>query len=177
MGKNLNKVTFLDVLVEYYHFLDIIKYSDQFKKDKSDKQDIIRDRLRINSGWLRFMQHNYFLGKDRKKLYRVYRSDKILNKKCFRLKEDERCVGCEDGKPYKVIKYRNILLPIYIDDYGQQDFTIINDKTICGGAYNLESDLYFISKVDDMLEKQFMNDEYDMRKEILDLYQKERGEK
>lgn len=152
-------MTFTDILIEYCFNLTRIK-SDIDRSTTSQADS--RSALRTNLDWFRYLRNQLLDYTD----YIEDISDKrTLNRKEFLLPESKRCPGCDDGKPYKVIKYRNVMIPIYDDDYGQQDFAIVFDKEISGGSYNLYSYIEFINYVDYELQNKFLNDEYDMFKE------------
>ena len=151
---------FKDILAEYCFNLTRIK-SDIERGDTSLFNT--KDARRINLTWFHYYRDLILKYED---YIEEIRDKRTLNRKEFRLSESQRCPGCDDGKPYKVIKYRNVLIPIYDDDYGQQDFTVIFGKEISGGCYNLYSYLEFINHVDYELEKKYLNNEYDMIKEL-----------
>ena len=152
-------MTFTDILIEYCFNLTRIK--SDIERNTTSQVDS-QSALRINLDWFRYLRNQLLDYTD----YIEEISDKrTLNRKEFLLPESKRCPGCDDGKPYKVLKYRNVLIPIYDDDYGQQDFTIIFDKEISGGSYNLYSYIEFINYVDYELQNRFLNNEYDMFKE------------
>jgi hypothetical protein len=50
--------------------------------------------------------------------------------------------------PYKALVYRGEVIPIYMDENGQQDFIVYHDKIYCGGAYNLAAEIDFCSFID-----------------------------
>lgn len=57
--------------------------------------------------------------------------------------------------PYKALVYRGEIIPIYMDENGQQDFIVYHDKIYCGGAYNLaaENDFcFFVDKIKDEID-------------------------
>ena len=58
--------------------------------------------------------------------------------------------------PYKLFVYRDQYVPVYSDDYGQQDYTVIDGKTYGGGAYNFFADEVFCSEIDYILEKKII---------------------
>jgi len=154
-------MTFKDILIEYYFNLTRIKRDI----DKSTTSQVDSESaLRTNISWFRYIRDQLL---DYDDYIEEIRDKRTLNKKEFRLPESKRCPGCDDGKPYKVLRYRNVLIPIYDDDYGQQDFTVVFDKEISGGCYNFNSYIEFINCVDYELQNMFLNDEYDMfKKEI-----------
>ena len=161
------KLTFGDDLTEYCFNLTRIK----FDIDRNEKSQISnQSALRINLDWFRYIRNQLL---DYADYIEEIKDKRTLNRKEFRLPESKRCPGCDDGKPYKVIKYRNILIPVYDDDYGQQDFAVVLGKEISGGSYNHCSYLEFINYVDYELQNRFLNNEYDMfKEEISILYDK-----
>lgn len=50
----------------------------------------------------------------------------------------------------RTLVYRGKKIPVYSDDYGQQDIIFYKRRVIGGGAFNFLSDLDFISHVDDI---------------------------
>jgi len=57
----------------------------------------------------------------------------------------------ESGCKYEVVailEYRNEIIPIYCDDYGQQNFIVFKGEEYCGGAYNICSERDFCAFVD-----------------------------
>ena len=159
-----NNFGFRDILLEYHLRLARIKLDI----DRGDKSLLeTSDTRYVNLKWFQYIRDNAFNYDD---FIEEIRDKRTLNRKEFRLSKSQRCPGCEDGKPYKAIKYRNVLIPIYDDDYGQQDFAVINGEEISGGCYNFNSHIEFINYVDYMLEKKYLRNEYDMHKEVEELY-------
>lgn len=152
-------MTFTDILIEYCFNLTRIK--SDIERNTTSQVDS-QSALRVNLDWFRYIRNQLL---DYTDYVEEIGDKKTLNKKEFLLPESKRCPGCDDGKPYKIIKYRNVLIPIYDDDYGQQDFTIIFGKEMSGGSYNLYSYMEFINYVDYELQNRFLNNEYDMFKE------------
>lgn len=153
------ELTFENDLLEYCFNLTRIKFDiDRNEKSQRDNQSA----LRINLDWFRYIRNQLLDYTD----YIEEISDKrTLNRKEFLLPESKRCPGCDDGKPYKVIKYRKVLIPIYDDDYGQQDFAVVFGKEISGGSYNHYAYMQFIDCVDYELQNRFLNGEYNMFEE------------
>lgn len=156
------KLTFKDDLLEYYFNLTRIK--SDIERSVTSQVDS-QNSLRINLHWFRYIRNQLL---DYDDYIEEIRDKRTLNRKEFRLPESQRCPGCDDGKPYKVIKYRDILIPIYDDDYGQQDFAVVFGKVISGGSYNYYSYIEFINCVDYELEQQYIDDKYDMESEIIE---------
>ena len=57
-----------------------------------------------------------------------------------------------NNKPYGILRYRGQEVPIYTDDYGQQDYMIFRGETVGGGAYNFFSDVEFCNYIDKILD-------------------------
>lgn len=51
-------------------------------------------------------------------------------------------------EPCAILEYRNEIVPIYNDDYGQQEFILYKDNIISGGTYNLMADYDFCHEID-----------------------------
>ena len=64
----------------------------------------------------------------------------------------------EGQEPLYVIIYRDVLIPIYNDEYGQQVFAVIGGKEFSGGAYNSFPEDYFTYEADKLLEKRFLEE-------------------
>ena len=155
---------FRDVLLHYFSRLCNIKLNIERKYKTLHESSA---ELYTNLIWFQFVRDRAFRLEE---IFEEINDENILNDKAFLLPEDKRYPGCEDGKPYKVIKYRNIYIPIYDDDYGQQDFAIVNGKEISGGCFNLFSYQEFIDAVDCYLQESYLKDEYDMNKELSALF-------
>ena len=98
-------MTFTDILIEYCFNLTRIKSDiDRSTTSQVDSQSA----LRTNLDWFRYLRNQVLDYTD----YIEEMNDKrTLNRKEFLLPESKRCPGCDNGKPYKVIKYRNVLIP------------------------------------------------------------------
>ena len=55
--------------------------------------------------------------------------------------------------PFQWLKYRGEKIPVYSDDYGQQDFIVYKGKSFYGGSYNFESRFDFCSFIDTIKDK------------------------
>lgn len=53
-----------------------------------------------------------------------------------------------------VIEYRGLTIPVFDDDYGQQDIAWINGEWCSGGSYNFHAEDTFCSRADYYLEQQ-----------------------
>lgn len=159
-----NKYEFRDLLSHYFFNLSRIRYD-------LDKKELIYDEakklLYQNISWMHEIKRYAYSKED---LYEEIKDKRVLNRKEFLLPEDKRCPGCIDGKPFYVIKYRNIMIPVYDDDYGQQDFAIVLGETVSGGSYNFCAAEEFCDCLDRKLEYQYLENKYDMKAEIDALY-------
>ena len=155
---------FRHLLLEYYFILS----SSQSKfEHKLMDEDTLDERLYVNLEWFHYLRSQLFKEEE---VFKVIKDRRILNKKMFLLPEKQRCPGCDDGRPFKIIRYRNIDIPVYDDDYGQQDFAVINGEEISGGSYNFFAHEEFMNYVDRMLEKKYLEDDYNMHYEIIKLF-------
>ena len=73
------------------------------------------------------------------------------------------------GDVIKILYYRGKFIPIYNDDYGQQEVAIIDGQEHGAGAYNFFSDGEFMDIVD-------YNEYYALEKEISGYYKKDEEE-
>lgn len=55
--------------------------------------------------------------------------------------------------PVGILRYRGQEAPIYIDDYGQQEYMIFQGKEYSGGSYNFECRQDFCCMIDDVLDR------------------------
>lgn len=68
--------------------------------------------------------------------------------------ESKKLVDPETGdKPYAMLVYRGERVPVYLDDYGQQDYMIYRSEVYGGGAYNFNSLFDFCCIIDYMLDE------------------------
>lgn len=155
---------FRDLLLEYLFVLGGIQ--DKLKRGIINNETANTLRY-YNLDWLHWTRGRTL---EDKEIFTESRDKRKLNNKKFLLPEEKRCPGCDDGKPYRIITYRGIEIPVYDDDYGQQDFAIVLGQEISGGSYNFFSVEEFIDASDRLLEEKFLLGEYDMRKEINDLF-------
>lgn len=129
---------FNDIL-EFYEFnLFNIK---QFRKRKLYNEDYIEGMMRQNFTWFENLASQY---PNRYKEVSV-KNDKNLEKYRF-----------EDQLPFKFVLYRGEKIPVYDDDYGQQDFAVIRGQVVSGGAYNFMSAEEFVYYMDRVLEQEFL---------------------
>lgn len=59
--------------------------------------------------------------------------------------------------PVGILRYRGQEVPIYIDDYGQQEFIVIDGKTYGGGTYNTLCEYDFCMIIDRIINEQIAN--------------------
>ena len=72
----------------------------------------------------------------------------------------------EFGDVLKILYYRDRVIPVYSDDYGQQDVAIIDGVIQGAGAYNFFAVEEFMDMVD-------INEYYALEKEIRSYYKKD----
>lgn len=60
-------------------------------------------------------------------------------------------------EPAYLLKYRNKIIPVYVDDYGQQEFAVYNGVVISGGSYNFFPEEVFAYEVDRQLENEYLD--------------------
>ena len=51
-------------------------------------------------------------------------------------------------KPDRILEYRDEIVPIYYDDYGQQEIVIFKGEIISGGAFNTMAEYDFCAFID-----------------------------
>ena len=129
---------FEDILDFYECNLFNIK---QFKERKFYSDDYIEGMLRQNLKWFRVMASQC---PSRYKEVSVRKGAKV---------EEYRF---ENQLPFKFIVYRGEKIPVYDDDYGQQDFAVIRGQVVSGGAYNFMSAEEFVYYMDEVLEREFL---------------------
>lgn len=69
----------------------------------------------------------------------------------------EYALGEEKELPVRILHYRGYDTPIYFDDYGQQEFIVIDGKTYGGGAYNTLCEYDFCMIIDRIIDEQIAN--------------------
>ena len=162
----MKKLNFRELLLEYYFILCGTK--EQFARNMCSKEEFNARRY-VNMEW--FHCSREYLPE--KAVFSKCKEKRKLSRKKFLLPEDQRCPGCEDGKPLYILKYRGLDIPVYDDDYGQQEFAYFDGKSISGGCYNFFAEYEFISYIDHYLENKYLEGTYDIHKEIEDLYNKD----
>ena len=70
--------------------------------------------------------------------------------------EREQYKHTELGEVSYLLKYLDYCIPVYIDDYGQQEVAVIEGEEIGAGAYNMEAEEFFCYVLDQRFEKQFL---------------------
>ncbi len=139
------ELTFNAVLDIYKHkmFTTKVRYSRKLLTDEEYKAE-----WRINHFWLSELKlyfDNY---------YKEYRKEDFTPEKWAELQEK---YAYKEEKPYALIVYRGVVIPMLADDYGQQDFTVIFGEVRGGGAYNFNAADDFCGMVDYYLEKEYMS--------------------
>lgn len=129
---------FNDILGFYEFNLDNIK---QFRERKFYSEDYIEGMRRQNFSWFESMA-----------TLCPSRYTEVLVKDG----EDVEDYRFENQLPFKFILYRDEKIPVYDDDYGQQDFAVIRGKVVSGGTYNFMSAEEFVYYLDRILEQEFL---------------------
>ena len=129
---------FDDILGFYQFNLSNIKV---FKERKFYSEDYIEGMIRQNFSWFEAMA-----------MQCPSRYQEVLVKDG----EDVEDYRFENQLPLKFILYRGEKIPVYDDDYGQQDFAVIRGKVISGGAYNFMAAEDFVYYMDQVLEREFL---------------------
>ena len=130
---------FNDVLTAYAMQLATIK---RFSQIGAYSEDYLLGRRVANFYWLQDMIN--FTGRDY--VERTNVSDEELKQYEF------------DGDwPYKLIEYRGEVIPVFYDDYGQQDYVVIRGEVCSGGSYNLNALDEFMYEMDIVLEREYLD--------------------
>ena len=58
---------------------------------------------------------------------------------------------------YSIIKYRDQIIPVYNDDYGQQMYAVFRGRELSGGSYNFNYIDAFLPTVDEMLDRELIS--------------------
>lgn len=77
------------------------------------------------------------------------------------IERDEKGIPLCYDEPYAILEYRDNIFPIYSDEYGQQDYIVIDDRIVGGGAYNFYAEYDFIKAIDDWFDSPEMIKESD----------------
>ena len=129
---------FDDVLDLYEFNLFNIKV---FRERKFYSEDYIEGMIRQNFSWFEAMAREC-----------PSRYQQVVVKDS----EDLEDYRFENQLPFKFILYRGEKIPVYDDDYGQQDFAVIRGKVVSGGTYNLMAPDEFVYYMDQVLEREFL---------------------
>ncbi len=73
------------------------------------------------------------------------KDDKLIRREAT-LDELRQFTFTENGQiwvPDHVVQFKDIVAPVYVDDYGQQDFIRVDGQDYGAGAYNFYPDEYF----------------------------------
>jgi hypothetical protein len=131
---------FKELLEIYKHQLYFIK---RHQKLGSYTDDYLMGRRHANFRWFQDML-----------LFVVNREYEILDATEEELKAYEH-----DGDwPSRLISYRGEIIPVFIDDYGQQLFTVIRGEEHSGGSFNIDAEEDFMYQMDAVLEEEFLGD-------------------
>ena len=68
-------------------------------------------------------------------------------------KEEKEKYKVDGEYPFGILRYRGQEAPVYVDDYGQQEYIYFNGECYGGGAYNFDCRIYFTSIIDYFLDK------------------------
>lgn len=63
----------------------------------------------------------------------------------------------EGEEPVSILYYRGKEVPVYVDDYGQQEFIVFEGKTFGGGSYNTMAEYDFCDYLDDIIDQEIIN--------------------
>ena len=128
---------FNDVLTAYAMQLATIK---RFSEKGAYSEDYLLGRRVANFYWLQDMIN--FTG----------REYEILDATEEELKAYEH----NGDWPSRLISYRGEIIPVFIDDYGQQLFTFIRGEEHTGGSFNLFAEEEFMYEMDLVLEREYL---------------------
>jgi hypothetical protein len=118
-------------------------YNDQverimiYAKRQHKPYDWCIGALRTNFDWLRYLSPND----------RVFEHT-IVPFQDLSIETRQQYKHPEMGDVIKILHYRNRVIPIYDDDYGQQEVAIIDGQEIGAGTYNFFSTEEFMDAVD-----------------------------
>ncbi len=128
---------FNDVLTAYAMQLATIK---RFSEKGAYSEDYLLGRRAANFYWLQDMIN--FTG----------REYEILDATEEELKAYEH----NGDWPSRLISYRGEIIPVFIDDYGQQLFTFIRGEEHTGGSFNFFAEEEFMYEMDLVLEREYL---------------------
>lgn len=146
------KITNQALIDIYENQVDWIRYH---ARNQYQSLDWCLGALRVNHFWLRQVCEDE----------RLYEHE-VVSYKELSFAEREQYKHPEFGDVLKILYYRDRVIPIYDDDYGQQDVAIIDGVIQGAGAYNFFSVEEFMDMVD-------LNEYYALEKEISSYYKKD----
>lgn len=142
------KLTFITILVDYLSNCLDFKYQLERENLSATDKKYIEGRIKQNF-------YNFENSK-------AYLNIKDLYKTRKPTKEEEEKYKIEGDFPLvRILEYRDKVLPIYLDDYGQQEFAVYKNKEISGGAFNTDAEEIFMWELDSYLEKEFFASDLD----------------
>jgi hypothetical protein len=89
-------------------------------------------------------------------LYYCSADSNIRNKVLRLLSKELKAYEHNGDWPSRLISYRGEIIPVFIDDYGQQLFTFIRGEEHTGGSFNLFAEEEFMYEMDLVLEREFL---------------------
>lgn len=95
------------------------------------------------------MNYKYIYKSDKYKLRYVTKKEQ---KELVYIERDEKGIPIHNDEPYQILEYKGLSIPIYSDDYGQQDFIVLGNEVFGGGAYNFGAIYDFMYLIDKWLE-------------------------
>ena len=126
---------------------------DRHMRGLDDEEEFTR-ALALNRLWLEDIAD--YIGRD----YTVRKRDELTKEEI-----DKYAPLGVEGKYVMdliyVIDYRGMTIPVFNDDYGQQDIALINEKWCSGGSYNFHPEEVFCSYADYYIEQQDIKDYLD----------------
>lgn len=112
-----------------------------------DSEEDYKGALALNRLWLEDIAD--YIGRD----YTVRKHDELTQEEIDKYSP----LGVEGHYAMDlmyVIDYRGLTIPVFNDDYGQQDIALINGEWCSGGSYNFHPEEVFCSRADYYLEQQ-----------------------
>lgn len=117
--------------------------------------DYFQGALDFNFKWL---QDAKFSIEDRESVYGKKKEPSEEDKQKY-LYIEKASDGSElQYRPWSLIEYRGETIPVYADDPGQQDFTVLRGRVISGGSYNFFPEEVFCYELDRILENEYLAD-------------------
>lgn len=142
------KLTFNQLLADYLY--NCINFKQKLSRDYLSQSDRIFIKGQIRQNLYDFQRVRDYLNDDRVFEHRQATKTEI---KKYKIEGDYPVVG--------MFKYREISLPIYFDDYGEQEFLIYRNRELCGGGFEYFPEYYWMSQIDEYLEKDFFESNLD----------------